>query len=403
MSLHLGPIVRSLFRQRVGSALVILELATGFAAITCVLLASTWYYRLTNRPSGFDPSSLVMITLERPTPSFEEEAGMQTAALTDKENAGRIRGVRYVEALAPVSGGMLDRRWNYPVEITTLEGTPRRSAGWSIYTSPEIARVLQLKVLEGAIPLGLSLADQSAVTVITRCVRERLFPRGTAAVGRLVRSDDAPPAQVVAVVEDVVLRDPWNASGSCVSLRFGWPAEERQARYLVRASPGRRQSVVVGLRAELGETGPERRVAIEPFDLRSAFAIRMARGLVKTLAVFGAIVVLIALLGTLTVSSFLVTMRTRSIGIRRALGAEPRDIVRYFLLETCLLGLLGMGLGLLLTGLIFLQMQRLYPGLELGWRPLALTALLLGTGAVLGALLPARRAAQIPPRTAASA
>jgi uncharacterized repeat protein (TIGR04138 family) len=47
--LDLGPILRSLGRQRSASSLVVLELATGFATISCVLLASAWYQQLANR------------------------------------------------------------------------------------------------------------------------------------------------------------------------------------------------------------------------------------------------------------------------------------------------------------------------------------------------------------------
>jgi putative ABC transport system permease protein len=404
LSFPIGPIVRTLARQRTASLLVVLELAVGFCTISCLLLASSWYHRLTTRPSGYDGASLVMVALQRPTLSFDAAAGAVNAHLTDAENLERMRAVHYVEGLAPVSGSMLDQRWNYPVEISALgpAGAAPATAGWTVYSTPEIAQVLGLRVLEGKIPHGEPEADLGAVTIITRCLRDRLFPQQPA-VGRVVRAADAPPARVVAVVDDVVLRDPWNAHGSCASIRFGWPADEREARYLVRTEPGRGTSVMVGLRGALGETGPERRVSIELFDPRRANPTRMARGLVINLAVFGATVILIALLGALTVSSFLVSQRTRSIGIRRALGAQPRDIIVYFLLESSVLSLLGILLGLLLTAVTFATvMQGLYPGLELSWWAPTATGLLLWLGAALGTLLPARRAARIPPRTAAS-
>jgi putative ABC transport system permease protein len=404
VSLHLGPIVRGLSRQRTASLLVVLEMALGFCTISCLLLASSWYHRLTTRPGGYDDASLVMVALQRPTLSFDATAGAVNADLTDAENVERMRAVHYVEALAPVSGSMLDQRWSYPVEVSSLgpAGPARSTAGWTVYSTPEIADVLGLRLLEGKIPRGRPDADLSAVTVITRCLRDRLFP-GQAAVGGVVRAADAPPARVVAVVDDVLLRDPWNAHGSCASIRFGWPGDEREARYLIRTEPGRRTSVLVGLRGAVGETGPERRVSIERFDPRRANPTRMARGLVVDLAVFGATAILIALLGALTVSTSLVSQRTRSIGIGRALGARPREIVVYFLVESSALSLLGITLGLLLTAITFTTfMQGLYPGLALSWPVLTLTGLLLWLGAALGALLPARRAAGIPPHTAAT-
>ena len=129
----------------------------------------------------------------------------------------------------------------------------------------------------------------------------------------------------------------------------------------------------------------------------------MARGLVLTLAVFGIIVALIALVGTFTVSSFLVRERVRTIGIRRALGGTPRQIVRFFLVENTVVVLGGIGLGLLMSIGLFLVMRRLYPGLHLGWRPLLFTGVLLWIDATIAAWLPARRAAGIAPATAGRA
>ena len=405
MALELGPIIRSAARQRSASSLVILELATGFAAISCLLLASTWYETLAGRPSGYQHDDLIMVSLQRPASAATEAEGQSAAAREAGEQLTRIRALPEVDAVATLSSGMLDQRWNYPVQVQSLRpgagGKPAATAvGWTGYTSPDIGVVLGLQVREGAFPARLPAADLSVVTVLTRCLRERLIPDGAPAVGRVVRADDAPPATVVAVVEDVVLRDPWNAHGSCVSIRFGWPADERETRFLVRTRPGQRQAALPGLRAAVGEPGPQRRVEVAPFDPDNAHPTRMARGLVVNLSVFGAIVILSALLGTLTVSSFLVSERTRSVGIRRALGAQPRDIVRYFLVETSLLTAVGVMVGLLFTAAVFWGMQRLYPGLQLSPRSLSLTALLLWLSATLGALHPARRAAQTPPWSA---
>jgi putative ABC transport system permease protein len=400
-----GPTLRSLLRRKSASSLVLLEVATGFVTISCVLLASGWYERLANRPSGYDETDLIMISSQRPAVSDPREPDGLPEIGAQAERA-RLAAIPGVAALAPVAVGMLDQRWNFPVEVSWIgsnrSGHPltpaARAIGWTVNTTTAIAEVLRLHVIEGSFPSSRS--DGAAdVTVITRCLRDSLF--SGAALGQTIYADDAPAARVVAVVEDVVLRDPWNASGACLSIRFNWAGDERESRTLVRALPGQRPAVLAALRQALGPSGPARRVDIQAFDPRNAQPTRMARGLVVSLAVMGGIVVLIALLGTLTVSSFLVKERMASIGIRRALGARPSDIVRLFLVETSILTFFGVAVGLLFTGLIFRLMERLYPGLVLSWRPVTLTGLLLWMGAMLGTLLPAHRAAQIPPSTAA--
>ena len=328
---------------------MVLELATGFATISCVLLASGWYEQLATRSSGYEASELVMATVHQPADTMVDEfrardAASAIEAQTADEHARAARGGRGLDGV----GGDAGPAREHPGAGERCRGnarTARSAVGWTVYTSPAIAEVLGLRLVEGAFPRDLPTADLTLVTVITRCLRERLFPDDRSVVGRVVRAVDAPPARVVAVIENVVLRDPWNAHGSCVSIRFGWPPDERESRFLLRARPGQRAQVMAGLRAVLGPTTPDRLVAIEPFDPKDAHPTRMARGLVVNLGVFGAIVIVTALLGTLTVSSFLVYERTRSIGIRRALGAAPPDIVRYFLVETTILTGFGRGAG----------------------------------------------------------
>jgi putative ABC transport system permease protein len=112
---------------------------------------------------------------------------------------------------------------------------------------------------------------------------------------------------------------------------------------------------------------------------------------------------LLALLGALAVSSFLVAERTRQIGIRRALGATRRDVIRYFLVENALATLLGTAVGLLMTACLYLVMRKVFLGIQLSPKLLLLTGALLWIDATLAAMIPARRAAQIPPSVASRA
>jgi putative ABC transport system permease protein len=118
------------------------------------------------------------------------------------------------------------------------------------------------------------------------------------------------------------------------------------------------------------------------------------------LFIFGAVVGVVALLGALAVSSFLVNERTRQIGIRRALGATRQDVIRYFLVENSIATALGEGLGLLCTLGLFMTMKRVFPELALGWHFLAITGVLLWLNTTLGAMIPAHRAADVPPSVA---
>jgi len=89
--------------------------------------------------------------------------------------------------------------------------------------------------------------------------------------------------------------------------------------------------------------------------------------------------------------------RRREIGVRRALGATRGEIVRYFLFENLLLTSFGLGLGLALAIGLNHVLRRIMTELRLGPEVILLSmAIFVGTG-LLSALVPARRAALIPP------
>jgi putative ABC transport system permease protein len=110
-----------------------------------------------------------------------------------------------------------------------------------------------------------------------------------------------------------------------------------------------------------------------------------------------AALLLVTALGIVGLASFWVQQRTRSIGIRRALGATRRDILRYFQTENFLIVSLGIALGMALAFALNLLLMTHYelPRLPLVYLPVGAVALwLLGQLAVLG---PALRAAAVPP------
>src|SRR6185369_14717260 len=150
----------------------------------------------------------------------------------------------------------------------------------------------------------------------------------------------------------------------------------------------------------LGGSGPDRLVRVRAFSSHESKAHLVSNGVVVVLAVMAGTVGGVALLGALAVSSFLVAERTRQIGIRRALGATRQDVMRYFLVENALAVAAGTVLGIIATLVLYLMMKRLFNDMALDWRLLAATGVVLWIDATLAALVPARRAADIPPHIA---
>ena len=119
---------------------------------------------------------------------------------------------------------------------------------------------------------------------------------------------------------------------------------------------------------------------------------------VTLLAVFGLLALLLASGGLYGVASYAVSQRTREIGVRMALGAQPTDVVRLVLGR----GLVLVGAGLVLGLLAALAAAGVMRALVVGIDPrdpltFGVTAVALGAVALFATWLPARRATRIDP------
>jgi predicted permease len=116
---------------------------------------------------------------------------------------------------------------------------------------------------------------------------------------------------------------------------------------------------------------------------------------------FGVLALVLASIGLYGIMAYTVARRTRDIGIRLALGAEPRNVLRQVLVETLTVVLVGVAIGVpVAVGGTFFVRSMLY-GLGVA-DPIALTfaALLLMCVAALAGFLPARRASRVDPMVA---
>jgi predicted permease len=127
----------------------------------------------------------------------------------------------------------------------------------------------------------------------------------------------------------------------------------------------------------------------------------MVRTAAGVFAVLGGVAVLLALIGVYGVKSYVVSRRTREIGIRMALGATPRDILSWMLHDGLISTAAGLGLGILLAlGIGRVLSSALYGVGGVDLLTFVAAPALLAAAALLAAYLPSRRATRLAPSVA---
>lgn len=402
--LELGPILRALHRNRSSAFLLVLETAFGFLIIASLFAASRWYIETGSSDLGHPHGDLIVVRSAGPALDEDHAAAFaagQTEAAAEREAILTVPGV---EAAVAVSRSPFEPQWLVPAGLwaTSSAAASRvalQTVGYTLTGDAQLADVLGLRFIAGGSLSRLTPDRVAQSVVISRSTASKVFGR-TDVVGESMEGAGLAPFTVAGVFADATLVNPFATQARSLVLRAGPAADERTRAFIVKATPGTRDQVLPRLQATVAARRPDRVLVVVPYDVSSARYHQTSSGIVTVLALMGGMLGLVALLGALAVSSFLVASRTRQIGIRRALGASRGAIVRYFMLENAVMTTGGLVLGLAMTAVFFALVGSVFPGLHLRPPDLAATAALLLIDCVLAALVPALRAARIEPSVA---
>jgi putative ABC transport system permease protein len=395
MRLDPGPVLRTLRRQPAVFTMLVLEIAAGVATLTALLLSASWYGLIGAQHSSFDEENLLLVSTY--TPGGDEAA----LVASQRADVARLRALPGVEAASSVSLSILDARWLYPALFRSPD-SKRRVVGWPAFTDDAAPRTLGLHAIAGTLPADAGGDDGGAPreAYMTICLAKALFGSPAAAIGHVVESDQNVPVRVRAVVQNATMRIPFMPYAGCVLFIAGGAPVGHEAQVYVRTAPGARDAVQARVREAFAGEARHRWIDVRSLDTTDSQHVRVGHGLATFLSIIGALVGVIAQLGALAATSFLVTQRRRQIGIRRALGATKADIVAYFLVESGFTMLGGSLLGLGGTVLLFLMMRPFFQGLAVDVAAIAAGLVLFWSATIAATLVPALSAARVPPSVA---
>jgi len=385
-------------RSRLRSAFLVGQLALS----TLLLVTAARFLTGLNRAEGIDPGFrservadlAIDLSVRRQDPERGQilfrEALERARALPGVEAASLIRFI-------PLGGSRAEtgvtRGADDPADRTAIRGTTLATVTAGYFEMFGIALV------RGRAFLDADRAETPEVVVVSESFARMLWP-DEEAVGQSVRIGGETLASVVGVARDIKYHSLADDGSPLLYLPLPQAYSDRmvlQVR-LAEDTPGARTAV----RQAVQELDPAL-----PLPLMSSMDDDMGISLLPTrvgagiLGGFGAMALLLAIIGVYGVTAFLVGERTREIGVRSALGATAGQVVRLMMRDTLRLAAAGVALGLAAgIGVGALLSGWLYGVGAFDPRPLGGAGLVLLGVALVGTWLPARRALRIDPVTA---
>jgi predicted permease len=383
-------------------ALVVGEMALALVLVVGagLLLRSLGELQAVDR--GYEPGNLLTFQVQVPRGSAwaEDVAGFHALV---EERLGALSEVEAVGmgCVAPLSGHCMITGVHRAGDRTFEQGS-----GPSIgvhYVSDGYFRTLGIAPRAGRAFDSRDQADSPPVVVLSERAARELFP-GEDPLGRPIAmgtglTSDGATAEVIGVMADVLYDRPEN--GVMAEAYVSHRQDASYGTFVVRTR-GDAVAAVPAVRAAVaGLDGDIPLFMLRTLDDIEASVVSETRALGTLLAVFAALALLLACTGVWAAVAWVVTRRTREIGVRMALGARPGQVVRELVLGGLGVTLVGTALGVaaawwasrILASLLY-EVGPTDPATYTGG------AALLVTVALLASWLPARRATRVDPAVA---
>jgi putative ABC transport system permease protein len=398
-----GTAIAATSHGRLRSTRVAMQLAVTTVLLVAGALLANGFVRMNRADVGFSPAPLLTLAIDLPPTVLRTERAKAEFLDEWRRRAERLPGV----VAATVSGGAIPPSLSY--DFGAIETADRGvvTGATTIVAVSEIDGgffpTLGIPLLAGRTFDDGDRAGGTPVAIISRALAERLWPSGDA-LGRQFRIDrDGAWHMVIGIVGNVGNGGFEQPLGDLAAYRARAQAKNlwRFETLTVRTTghPARVERPLRELTRALNPDVPVSDVETGDQFIAGANArVRFATFLMWALASMATALAVIGVYGAFWCS---VRQRTREIGVRLALGAEPSAIVGMVLGETVLVALIGLAIGLPIA----VACSRVLRGLLFGVEPtdpltFATASVLLVASALVAGYLPARRAGCIDPTEA---
>ncbi len=385
---HRGPSLHSL--------LVVTQVTLSLVLLTGAGLFLRSLWKLQSIEKGFTGDRVLAMSLNMNLQGYDDNRGKNfyAAALENLSAFPGVQSVSLASALPVSAGGSrIERAAN-----STKPAIGEYVSIDIISVSPRFFETTGLPLLRGRDFRLLDTEKSAKVTIINERMAKKFWP-GEDPVGRSF-NDGITTFEVVGVAGDTKYRNLREAPRLAMyqpltqSYRPGMNLLVRTANDPAAFAPA--------IKAQLHSVEP----TLTIFNIRTLFehvgrSLYVERMESLLLAFFGSLALMLTAIGIYGVVAYSATQRTREVGIRMALGAQKRDVLKLILAKGLVLVAWGTGLGLIgcywLSRLVSNQLYSVSPNDP---ATLAIVAAILIAVALFASYIPARRATKVDPLVA---
>ncbi len=397
-----GPMLGN--KGRLRSALVVAQVMFALVLLVCAGLTTQAFLRLVDVYQGFQAANVLRTEIRLPEKSYPENS--QIASFYDRvlRGSAALPGENAAALVTNSPASNVDNETTF----FTINGRPAVKASEAPsadlqISSPDYFSVLRIPLVAGRAYSFADNAYAARVAVISRSMAARYWPHGDQ-LGQQIKLGAAdskePWMTVVGVVEDV-RQNWWNPTSRPTIYEPFFQAPQRSMVFLMRVASNPAgyvsgvRDVVRGIDDQIALTG----VGTLEREITDSIAIIRIMGVL--MALFGCVALALSSVGVYGVLAEGVARRIPEIGVRLALGAEPRHVMKLVLGQAVKLTGIGLAIGVPIAFAVNRAMSSLIFGIvSINLLLLAGFTLLLLLVALAAAYIPARRAMRVDPMVA---
>jgi predicted permease len=380
---------------------VIAQLALSLVLVVAASLLVRTFTSLANLELGFEPDRVLIVDVD--AGRREIDAGARLAVY--KRALDVVRALPGVSAAA-ISNATPATRGGVFTPVALVGASPINTV--LMVVSPGLFRTFGTPLVAGRDFTAADRRDAPPVVIVNRSFA-RSLPKGVSIVGSTLAvpvRETPSRMQIVGVVADTAawpLRDPIPPAvflplEQADDMLLELSLEEQGLSLSVRADHAPPRLLTRSVAAALGDVDPRLALTFRSPAEEIAASLTQERVIALLSGLFGVLAVGLAALGLYGVTAYAVARRRTEIGIRMAVGAGSRDVIRLVLGQSVAVTLAGIALGLAGAAAV----MRYLEGLLFGLTPLdpatfAGVSLLFVIISMVAAFIPARRATRVDP------